>query len=401
MKPVHKRIILLDFLFGLSRGAIIPFLVLDMKIRLNVNYSEITGSILLYFIARTFGGLIGGALSDRFGRKPLMLIGLFVTSLSYLLLPFVTSLIQFFAIYIILGFAHSLFRGVFAALIGDTIDKTDPTTPFALFHINQNISVGIGAVLGGVLVTYNSVFIYIFTGVLLLCFSLIATFNPYLKDDIRRAKISTESNTEDIEEEKPNYIPLLTGVFLLNIVLVLSYGVYNELLGAIFVDFVKLSPITIGYLFAFNSLLIVFFQMFVIKHVSKWRFISQMSVTAFMFACFFFLLSILPSYPSIWLCIILIIIFTTGELTHIANLNSKVNEFTPSNKKGIIFGILNATFNIGFGLGPFFFSLFLDNYTLILAGGIFGVLYAVISLGLCLYLFRRKKQESITVSTNV
>ncbi|SFX57199.1 Predicted arabinose efflux permease, MFS family [Thermoactinomyces sp. DSM 45891] len=396
LKAIHRLILLLDFIFGLSRGIIIPFLVTDMMTRLGASYTTIAGSVFIYFIARTFGGVIGGALSDRYGRRPLILMGLFVTSASYLFLPFVSDVLEFTTVYIVLGFAHSFFRSVFSALIGDTVDKKDPTIPFAMFYINQNISVGIGALLGGVILAVGSSFIYISTGLLLLCFSIITMFHPLLKNQSRSEIKVEEQEPVEVEQSyqgKSSHIYILISIFLLNVILVSTYGVFNDLLGAILHDFVELSPFVIGLLFALNSFLIVILQLQALKIVSRWSFMSQMLFTATLFSLFHLLLGTLERIPAIYLCVLLIVVFTIGELTHVANLKSKVNQFTPAKKRGLAFGILNATFNIGFGLGPFVFGFFLDKLGLERVGYSFFVFYLATAVVLSVLVVKEKQSK--------
>ncbi|SDZ14518.1 MFS transporter [Thermoactinomyces sp. DSM 45892] len=394
LKAIHRLILLLDFIFGLSRGIIIPFLVTDMMMRLSASYTTIAGSVFIYFIARTFGGVIGGALSDRYGRRPLILMGLFVTSASYLFLPFVSSVLEFTTVYIVLGFAHSFFRSVFSALIGDTVDKKDPTIPFAMFYINQNISVGIGALLGGVILAVGSSFIYISTGLLLLCFSIITMFHPLLKNQSRsEIKVEEPVEAEQSYQGKSSHKYILISIFLLNVILVSTYGVFNDLLGAILHDFVELSPFVIGLLFALNSFLIVILQLQALKIVSRWSFISQMLFTATLFSLFHLLLGTLERIPNIYICVLLIVVFTIGELTHVANLKSKVNQFTPATKRGLAFGILNATFNIGFGLGPFVFGFFLDKLSLERVGFSFFLFYLATAVVLSVLIVKEKQSK--------
>ncbi len=387
LKLIHKKIIFLDFLFGISRGIIIPFLMIDMTNRLGVNITSITSVIFVYFIFRTIGGPLGGHFSDRFGRKTVLLIGTIATSILYILLAFVTTLTQFFIVFILLGFFHSMFRTSFMAIIGDNIDKKDDSVPFALFYIVQNLSFGVGTVMGGLIISFNPNFLYILTGILLAIISvatIIFLFNPlYTK--------TSEVNIKK-EEKDINFKFVIFSIFLLNIIAVFSYGVFNELLGIIFNKYLDMDPFTIGIVFVINPILIVLLQLYILQLIKNWDFYLQMIFTLSAFSIFFLTISLFHFFEYFILAFISIFIFTLGELAHVAKLNTKINEFTSDSNRGKVFGMLSATWNIGFGLGPLLFSFLIENYNLFVASISFLLINILVVLILMIKKYNSYKQ---------
>lgn len=61
-----------------------------------------------------------GRLSDRFGRKPFLVLGLFVTALMSFIYPLITDPIIFLGAMIIYSFAFSIFTPSWMAMLGDT-----------------------------------------------------------------------------------------------------------------------------------------------------------------------------------------------------------------------------------------------------------------------------------------
>ncbi len=367
LKSIHKKIIFLDFLFGASRGIIIPFLMIDMTNRLGVDITSISSVIFIYFIFRTIGGPLGGYFSDCFGRKIVLLIGTFTTSALYILLAFVTTLSQFFIVFILLGFFHAMFRTSFMAIIGDNIDKKDDSIPFALFYIVQNLSFGVGTVMGGLIISFNASLLYILTGILLAIISavsIIFLFNPLdTKSDEVNSKKEEKNSFFNINLKSAIY-----SIFLLNIITVCSYGVFNELLGIIFNKYLNMDPVIIGIVFVINPIIIVLLQLYILQLIKNWDFYWQIIFSLSVFSIFFLTISLFQFFDYFILAFISIFIFTLGELTHVAKLNTKINEFTSTSNRGKVFGMLSATWNIGFGLGPLFFSFLMKNYNLFIAG---------------------------------
>ena len=70
----------------LSRGAsfmTLPFLSIYLSRHMDLSPIVIGLTVGMSPLMATVGGFIGGHLSDRFGRKPVMLIALFMVSLVY------------------------------------------------------------------------------------------------------------------------------------------------------------------------------------------------------------------------------------------------------------------------------------------------------------------------------
>jgi MFS family permease len=67
-----------------------------------------------------FGGVVAGRMADRFGARPVLLFGVVVLGLCYLAASFLTSLWQYYALFVVAGFfgAGAIFAPV-VALVGN------------------------------------------------------------------------------------------------------------------------------------------------------------------------------------------------------------------------------------------------------------------------------------------
>jgi len=76
------------------RFLLIPFFALYITERFNVGMTEVSFLFSINSAGNIIGGLIGGALVDKYGRKKLILFGLTVSGIYYLFrLNFIDSFI--------------------------------------------------------------------------------------------------------------------------------------------------------------------------------------------------------------------------------------------------------------------------------------------------------------------
>ena len=107
--------------------------------------SEISGAIAIHFLAAAICGPIAGKLMDSYSSKILIITGLFISSISYLILPQIFSLIHLYVLWGALGVGNA-FAGVVP--VGVLISR--------YFNKNRGVAMGIamsGIAFGGLVMT--------------------------------------------------------------------------------------------------------------------------------------------------------------------------------------------------------------------------------------------------------
>lgn len=93
-------------------------------------------------------GTIGAGLSDRFGRKPIMVIGISVQALTFFGYIFADNYFQFIGLSIFGGLAPALYWPSANAQIADLIDEKRRGEVYALMHSAINAGAAFGPLLG-------------------------------------------------------------------------------------------------------------------------------------------------------------------------------------------------------------------------------------------------------------
>jgi len=147
--PNFKRFLLIVALFTLSNST-------DAFLLLRAEQAGIAPAILpllwmvLHF-SKVFSSLIGGELSDKFGRKTLIVSGWVVYAAVYGGFAFVDSAWQAWVLFIIYGAYFGLTEGVEKAMVADLVKDEKRGTGYGFYNLAYGITVFPASLLFGFL----------------------------------------------------------------------------------------------------------------------------------------------------------------------------------------------------------------------------------------------------------
>ncbi len=348
LSPLQRLVIFLNFLFGLSRGIVIPFLFLELKSRYAATLTAISVLVTLSIVFRVVGSIIGGMGADRFSKRSLVAGGAFFNSLCYLALAVKSNFYVAGAIYLAINLAQAIFRTVFSSTIGESLKKEYTRVAYAFFHASQNLAIGLGALVGAYALSKSAASIYLICFSALLAFAISAWHSPIFKKLALAPRAEVKAASFASLLSVPRLIVCLVS---LNLVLVLSYGVFNEILGVIF-DAAHISVKNVGLLFAINSAMIVLFQIPVAGKIKHWSFSRLIVSSLSFFLLYFAAIAMIFQGQALWWATVAVVFFSCGEMLHVSVINAEVNSACDTSNRGKSFGYLNASWSAGFGLGP-------------------------------------------------
>jgi len=153
---------------------VIPFLGLE----LGLNAFEIGLIVSVFSFSQLFASQVTGKLSDRFGRKPLLILSQLSTLAGFLLLGFATTVIVLFLARLIDGLLGSNLT-VSQAYISDITPPQHRTRAFGYYSGIFGAALIFGPVLGGVLSTISfSVPMFFGAGITAISIFLVIFFLP-------------------------------------------------------------------------------------------------------------------------------------------------------------------------------------------------------------------------------
>ena len=161
MPAGYRRYLLATLLFGIGNSSN-AFLILRTK---DPGASLVT-TILIYAAFNLVAALISypaGAVSDRFGRRNLLLASLAIFLLAYLGFALATNLALVAALFVLYGAYQGIFRAVGKALASDFVPEALRASGIGWYSAAVGISGMVAGVVGGLLwdhVSDASVFLY-------------------------------------------------------------------------------------------------------------------------------------------------------------------------------------------------------------------------------------------------
>ncbi len=126
MSSISRNIagIMVPFLLSAYSVFSIGLIVTDISKAFNVSISDVLATIPIDFIGGAIGGLAMGYVSDRIGRRPVILISAIIFSLGTIFGSFAGNIIEIYIIWFIIGFGVNADNGMTYPLIVETLKRS-------------------------------------------------------------------------------------------------------------------------------------------------------------------------------------------------------------------------------------------------------------------------------------
>lgn len=374
MKRALLLLMSVQFFVYLGFGLIIPILP---EVILDQNYKEIHvgGLLTIYALASFFTAPFWGSLSDRTGRKKLILTGLVGFSASFFLFAlFMNHLALLYLARIIGGiFSGALYTAV-TGFIADLTDEENRNKYMGFMGMSIGLGFIFGPAIGGVLGNISLQVPFIASG------SLIAFLFIY-------ASIILEEPKQHNEANKRAWVPQggtmlwryrVKYLFLLSFTITLILAGIEATFQLFQIEKIAMTPLQLGYLFMASGFVDAAIQGGVVRRVkngteTKWIIGAQI-VTAIG-------LILIPFTSSLLWAGVALSIFTAGNAlgrTVLVSLTTKES----GGKYGTAAGMTYSMDNLGRIIGPVLFTWLLTQT----AGTLYFVsaAIAILSIGLVL-----------------
>ncbi len=371
---------------SLGFGIIVP-LIYPFTKQFGINEQTIGLLTASFSIAQFFATPILGALSDRFGRKPVLILSLFGTCLSFLVFAWANSLFMLFAARILDGVTGGNIS-VAQAMISDSSNAENRTKNFGILSAAFGFGFMIGPAVGGILSEISLQAPFYFSAGVSLFGTLMAYF--FLKE--------TNPNHKAQEGEQMRFLNISAFIHTLKKPLVgtaiftgflLTMSQFTMIVGfqTFSVDVLKMTALQIGLFFAASGLAGVVMQLAgvsAITNIIKSKALILLLSLIFCFTAMFisgFTKTLIPF-------IICLMVYSLFNALRNPMLNSIISENITKQEQGKVLGVNQSFASIGQIFGPLSAGLiagFSINYIFFLAA--FFILIAF------LFTFRLKSKE--------
>ncbi|MDA3861445.1 MAG: MFS transporter [Melioribacteraceae bacterium] len=381
-------IFLTVFIDLLGFGILIPILPTFASSQIGISDFGIGAIIGVYSLVQFLFNPIVGKLSDRIGRRPIILISLLLTVASYIIFSFSTTFLILFVSRILAGLGGSNI-GTAQAYIADITDKANRAKGMGMIGAAFGLGFVFGPIMGGFLAHFG----YEYVGYASATFSFIAFIFAFfflpesLKEKKSMSGFSVKLfNFQDVK--KIIQIPNI-GIFIfLFFVIIFSvaniYGTF-ALLGQKYYGFTDREN---GYLFGIIGIVSSIIQGGLMKRMStklSEKAILFIGMTALMIG-----LSLIPYGINFTGVAIISAILAIGTGILQPTIISFVSKYSPENMQGTILGFNSSMGSLARVLGPLWggFAFQFLGYE---APFITGAIFTFLTILLTAFLLKTKK----------
>ena len=224
MDSNRRNIMLLFFtliVVMMGFGMAIPVLPFYVD-SLGANGSELGLLMSIYAVMQFFFAPLWGSLSDRYGRKPLILLGVFGNALSQLLFGLANSLAMLFVARALAGILSAATLPTAMAYISDSTSEENRSGGMGMVGAAMGIGMVLGPGLGGMLATDNlSLPFFVAAGLSLLALVLIVVLLPESLPENQRTRSAGFQGPQISEMWRALFSPI---GLLLVVAFLISFG---------------------------------------------------------------------------------------------------------------------------------------------------------------------------------
>lgn len=371
-----------------ARGAsymALPFLALYLSRTEGVHPVLIGLIIGIGPLTGTLAGFVGGHLSDKFGRKVVMLSAIFIWAGVFIGFAHAEHIAAFFILNAVNGICRAFFEPTSQALMADVTEKEKRMRVFSMRYTAINVGAAVGPLLGAYFGTASSTVTFQVTGIFYLLYGavLAALLTKYqIQRQGQEKKLTTIKEALDIVVKDVALRYFILGGILVNIGYSQLESTLPQHVGGILEDGVVLYSV----LLSVNAVTVVVLQIPLSRMVEKQKTMSVMMLGSAFSAVGFIGFAASSSWAGF---IVAMLLLTIGEIFLFPSTSVFIDQIAPEEMRGTYFGAAQFR-SIGYSAGPIMGGWVLSQYS---GHWLFALMAAVVAGSIYFYVLGSQRQK--------
>jgi len=353
-------VVVVSFIDRIGGTLLFPFFALYITQKFNVGMTQAGILLGMSSLFGLIGSTIGGALTDKFGRKQLILFGLVFSAVSTLVFGLVNDLNALYPLMVVVGLLSSVAHPAHDAMIADILLENQRQEGFGLLRVVGNLSWIIGPIIGGFVANINFFYLFVIDAVVsCIVAAIIFRAIPETKPE-PHAHAESESIWQSLIGYRVVLKDLAFMAFMVACMLMLI--VYQQMYGTLSVflrDNHGINPSGYGFLMTTSAITVVLFQFWVSRVIKSRPPFLMMAFGTVFYLIGFALFGVVTAYILFALNIVII---TVGEMIVVPTSQAIAANFAPDAMRGCFMAIFGLSWAIPSTIGPGAAGYILDNY---------------------------------------
>lgn len=326
-----------------------PFLAIYLNGELDVGMGAVGLLFLGMALTGALGQIVGGELSDRVGRRPMLWLPMGLRGLVFLSLFIAMALSGNIwltsGLILCSSFLGTLFEPASNAMIADIVEPGRRMEGYSILRVGQNAGWTLGPIISGMMLTvlpFHWLFVVaglsnIAAGAVV--FLMIAEPQRSVQGD--RFRVS------DLLRLGRNSLFIV--LCLASIPLFIVLGQLTSTFAVFSSQDLQVDVATVGWLYALNGIMVVFLQMPMARYIARFRMPYVLAAGAMMYAAGYL---VMGWASGIWFLVAAIVITSLGENTVSPSAMNMVADLSPEKERGRYMGAYGIFSTFGWSMGP-------------------------------------------------
>lgn len=374
-----------------------PLMTLILINKIGMSSTAAGSIIALNSLVFVPASLIGGKITDRIGRKKIIIIFDTLGSLSLLTCAFIEPTLSMVYILMAGTFMWGMAQPAHDALISDVTTPENRTGAFSLSYLGFNLGFVFGPIIGGLLFeNHLRLFFMIDAATGLIATTLILIF---IKETIHKTQENFDEDRADERREEGSIISILLKRPILLVFAVILFG-YNFA----YSQWGFLIPIHISRLMAtgaaqyfgkiasLNGLVVILFTPLLTSMLRRYGNIDRIIIGGILYGIGF---GILGYFNALWVFTFSVFTFTLGEILVTISFMPFIANHTPASHRGRMSSVLPMIMGIGHSVGPVVMGSVVDRHNIDYGWQIIGLVMVISVMGMTLLNVYDKRHRKV------
>ncbi len=339
---------------------VMPFLTIYLSTRLGVPLTIIGVLFLINGLAGSTGQIVGGEISDRFGRRSVMWSAMFLRAIAFIVLSVVIALNLGFAIIsacvICSAFVGSMFEPATNALVADLVPPGRRLEAYSLFRIGQNLGWAMGPLLGGLLAMLSYSTLFLFSAIASMTTAgiirVMLSKGVIKRTSRARFRIAGVLRTQEVM--------VFLFFCLTSVPMCILMGQMSSTYTLFSTAVVGVSTAEVGYLFAINGFMVVALQFPIARYLCHFKMTASLTLGSAFSVLGYFLVGLAGGFQFLAFTMVVI---TLGELVTSPSATNLVANMSPEAERGRYMGLFGLFSNVGWASAALVGGIFYDQLT--------------------------------------